>query len=116
MTRPMTTKERSNRPPYPLVTFNKASMKNGARLPLHPLVRGVLAHYGLFPSQLNLNAYKIMAEIHILWRKMFGVNLTAEEVCYVYKPSSKKSKVGYFFLTPWEKKNIMMTNLSSSCE
>ena len=39
-----------------------------------------------------------------------------EEVCYLYKPSSKKSEAGYFFLAPWEKKKIMMTNLSSSCE
>ena len=39
-----------------------------------------------------------------------------EEVCNLYKPSSKKSEVGYFFLAPWEKKKIMMINLSSSCE
>ena len=115
-TRVMTTEERSNRPPYPLVAFNKAIMKNGARLPLHPLVRGVLAHFGLSPSQLNLNAYKIMAMMHILWRQLFEVDLSVEEVCYLYKPSFKKSEVGYFFLAPWEKKKIMMTNLSSSCK
>ena len=45
---------------------------------------------------------------------MFEVDLTAEVVCHIY--SSKKSKVGYFFLAPWEKKKIKMTNLSSSCE
>ena len=39
-----------------------------------------------------------------------------EEVCYLYKLSSKKSKVGYFFLAPWENKKIMMTNLSTFCE
>ena len=39
-----------------------------------------------------------------------------EEVCHLYKPSSKKSEAGYFFLEPWEKKKILMTNLSSSCE
>ena len=39
-----------------------------------------------------------------------------EEVCHLYKPSSKKSEAGYFFLAPWEKKKILMTNLSSSCE
>ena len=112
----MTEEDRSNRPPYPLVALNKAIMKHGARLPLHPLVRVVLAHFGLSPSQLNPNTYKIMAGMHILWRKLFEVDLSMEEVCYLYKLSSKKSEVGYFFLAHWEKKKIMMTNLSSSCE
>ena len=57
-----------------------------------------------------------MVGMHILWRQLFEVDLSMEEVCYLYKPSSKKSKVGYFFLAPWEKKKIMMTNLSSSYE
>ena len=39
-----------------------------------------------------------------------------EEVCHLYKPSSKKSEAGYFFLPPWEKNKILMTNLSLSCE
>ena len=91
-------------------------MKHGAKLPLHPLVRGVLAHYGLSPSQLNPNAYKIMTGMHILWRRAFGVNLTAEEACHIYKPSLKKFEVGYFFLAPWKKKKVIMTNFSSSCE
>ena len=99
-----------------MVAFNKAIMKHGARLPLPYLVRGVLAHWGLAPSQLNPNAYKIMAGMHILWRLWFEVDISVEEVCYLYKPSSKKSEVGYFFLAPWEKKKILMTNLSSSCE
>ena len=54
--------------------------------------------------------------MHILSRQLFEDDLAVEEVCYLYKPSSKKSVVGYFFLAPWEKKKIMMTNLSSSCE
>ena len=43
-------------------------MKHEAQLPLHPLVRGALVHWGLKPSQLNPNAYKIMAGLNILWR------------------------------------------------
>ena len=46
----------------------------------------------------------------------FEINLSVEEVCHLYKPSSKKSEAGYFFLALWEKKKILMTNLSSSCE
>ena len=115
-TRAMSAEERSTHPPPSLVAFNKAIMKHGARLPLHHLVRGVLAHWGLAPSQLNPNAYKIMAGMHILWRVWFAEDVTVEEVCYLYKPSSKKSEAGYFFLAPWEKKKILMTNLSSSCE
>ena len=57
-----------------------------------------------------------MAGMHILWRLRFGVDPLVEEVCHLYKPSSKKSEAGYFFLAPWEKKKILMTNLSSSCE
>ena len=75
-------------------------MKHDARLLLYPLVRGVLEHFGLSPSQLNPNAYKIMAGMHILWRKLFEVDLSVEEVCFIYKPSSKKSEIGYFFLDP----------------
>ena len=96
----MSRKDRSNRPPRFLVAFNKAIMKHGARLPLHPLVRGVLAHWGLAPSQINPNAYKIMARMHILCRMLFETDLLVEEVCHLYKPSSKKSEVGYFFLAP----------------
>ena len=99
-----------------MVAFNKAIMKHEARLPLHYLVRGVLANWGFAPSQLNPNAYKIMAGMHILWRLRFGVDPSVEEVCHLYKPSSKKSEAGYFFMAPWEKKKILMTNLSSSCE
>ena len=62
------------------------------------------------------NANKIMAGIHILWRKLFKDDFSVEEVCYLYKPSSKKSEVGYFFLAQSKKKKIMMMNLSSSCE
>ena len=112
----MTAEKCSNRSPYSLIAFNKAIMKHGSRLLIHPLVRGVLAHFGLSPSQLNPNAYKIMAGMHILWRKLFEVDLTVEEACFLYKPSSKKSEVGYFCLAPMEKKKIMMMNLSSSCE
>ena len=115
-TRAMSAEERSTRPPPSMVAFNKAIMKHGARLPLHYLVRGALANWGLAPSQLNPNAYKIMAGMHILWREWFEVDISVEVVCYLYKPSSKKSEVGYFFLAPWEKKKILMTNLSSSCE
>ena len=49
-TRAMTAEKCSNRPPYPLVAFNKAIMKHEARLPLHPFVRWVLAHFGLSPN------------------------------------------------------------------
>ena len=65
-------------------------------------------------SQLNPNSYKVLAGMHILLRQLFEDDLTVEEVCYLYKPSSKKFEVSYFFLAPWEKKNIMMMNLSSS--
>ena len=102
-TRAMTAEERSNRP---LVAFNKAIMKHGARLPLHPLVRRVLAHFDHSPSQLNPNAYMIRAGMHILWRKLFENDLSMEEVCYLYKPSSKKSEVGYFFLALGKRKKL----------
>ena len=102
----MTTEERSNRHPYPSVAFNKAIMKHGARLPLHPLVRRVLAHFDHSPSQLNPNAYMIRAGMHILWRKLFENDLSMEEVCYLYKPSSKKSEVGYFFLALGKRKKL----------
>ena len=93
-TRAMSVEERSTRPPPSMVAFNKAIMKHGARLPLHYLVRGVLANWGLAPSQLNPNAYKIMAGMHILWRPRFGVDPSVEEVYHLYK----KSEAGYFFL------------------
>ena len=112
----MTVAEYSNRHLHPLVAFNKAIMKHGARLSLYSLVRGVIAHLNLFPSQLNPNAYKILAGMHILWRQLFEEDLTVEEVCHLYKPSSKKSEAGYLFYAPWTKKKIMMTNLSSFCE
>ena len=57
-----------------------------------------------------------MAGLHILWRQWFESDISVEEVCHLYKPSSKKSEVGYFLLAPWEKKKILMANLSSSCE
>ena len=112
----MTVAEYSNRHLHPLVAFNKDIMKHEARLPLNPLVRGVLAYFNLFPSQLNQNAYKILAGMHILWRQLFEEDLAVEEVCHLYKPSSKNFEAGYFFYAPWTKKKIMMTNLSSSCD
>ena len=76
----------------------------------------MLAPFNLSPSQLNTNAYKILAGMHILWRQLFKDYLTVEEVYYLFKPSSTKSEVGYIFLALWEKKKIMMANLSSTCD
>ena len=64
--RAMTVTERSNRPSYPLVAFNKAIMMHGALLSLYPLVWEVLAHLALSPSQLNPKVYKVLAGMHIL--------------------------------------------------
>ena len=103
--------ERSNHPPLGLVAFNKAIMKHGARLPLHPLVREILNHFELAPSQLSPNAYKLIAGTFILWRKVFGEDLPMNIFCHIYKPSSKAADMGYYYFTPYERKIQYLSHL-----
>ena len=75
-----------------------------------------MGNYDFSPSQFNLNAYKIMAGMYVLWKRTFGINLTIEEFCFLYKRYSKRSKGGSYFLALYEKKGLIILNLPSSCE
>lgn len=89
-------------------------MQSGARLSLNRLVWGVLNYYNLALAQLVPNVFELMAGMYVLWHQCKFEALTREEFCFAYKPSLKNAEGGYFFMVPWQPKDAVMKNLSSS--
>ena len=115
-TKLMSVDERSTRPPVNAVAFNAAIMQYGARLPLHPLVRGVLNSLNLSPTQLNPNAYRIMACTCIVWRRMGESTLTPREFLHLYCLRGIPLEKGYYYFSKYDGGSHLIGSIPSSCE
>jgi hypothetical protein len=112
----MQKEERSNRPPRTLTAFSGALMRAGARVPLHPFIRGAVASFGLAPAQLNPNAYRIMCCAHILYKRMKESDLTVKEFRYFYTCRSSPGEQGLYFLVRWpEDREALIGHVPTSC-
>ena len=115
-TKLMSVVERSTRPPVNAVAFNSAIMLYGARLPLHPLVRGVLKSLNVSLTQLNPNAYRIMACTCIVWRKMGESTLTSREFLHLYCLRGVPLEKGYYYFFKYDGGSHLIGGIPSSCE
>ena len=58
------------------VAFYKAAFQVGLCLPIHPMLRRILAHYNVCQAQLTPNAWRSMVGALVLWRfKKFALSL-----------------------------------------
>ena len=70
----------------------------GLRLPLNAFAREVLHKLGIGINQLNLNAWRLIISMQVLWRKIFDGNhpLTMDEFLYCYKPFEISQSLGFY--------------------
>ena len=61
----------------------------GLRLPLNSFARELLTRLGLGVCKFNLNAWRLVVSMQVLWREVFEGNrpLIVDEFLYYYKPS-----------------------------
>ena len=95
------------------VCFFESTFSCGLRLPIHPFLMELLAHFGIAPGQLMPNSWRIMINCMQIWLASNGDMIRMGELTYLYR--LKKSKEwGYYELVPWERKTRIVKGLPSS--
>ena len=76
----------------------KAYLLGGLRLPLNPFAREILHRLGISINQLNLNAWRLIISMQVLWRKVFNGNcpFTVDKFLYYYKSSKISQSLGFY--------------------
>lgn len=79
--------DKPSRPRPGEVCLHTLAFNCGLRLPFHPFIRTVLAHFGLAPSQLTPNSWRQMIGSIILWRICSEErdHITLDEFNFCYK-------------------------------
>lgn len=81
--------------------------------PLHPFLRVVLRHWGLIPSQPNVNFFRIiMGIIELNQRLRINLGIPAIRHCYALAKSSGRQ--GRYFLRAKDTNHHLVTMLASS--
>jgi hypothetical protein len=91
----------SSPPPAGAVCVYAHALEAGMRVPLHPFFRDVLAHFGVAPTQLTPNSWRIMAAFLVLCHST-GVPPSPAVFRHFYgffplPPVNSKQKGWYFF-------------------
>ena len=68
------------------------------RFPLNSFCKGLLHKLGIGPNQLNLNGWRTIVAIQVLWHEALEGNhpIIVDEFLYCYKPSGIKKKTTSF--------------------
>ena len=94
---------------FPLLSI----AEGGVCLPIHPLLRAVLCHWGLIPSQPNDNFYRIVMGIIALYHHL-RLNLGIPAIRHCYALAKSSGRHGRYFLRAKDTDHQLVTMLSSS--
>lgn len=96
------------------IVFPLLSIAEGeVRFLLHPLLRAVLCHWGLIPSQPNVNFFRIVMGIIALNRRL-GLNLGIPAIRHCYALAKSSGRHRCYFLRAKDTDHQLVTMLSSS--
>ena len=95
-----------------MVCFFEVAFDNGLRFPLHPLIKRVLQHFNVYPSQLSPNFWGILSGLLVFFRdKGFGVPSIALFLDFF---SVKEAYEGFPYLSRRANAPLIISNLPSS--
>ena len=87
----------------------------GFRLPIHPIIRAILAYINLAPSQLSPNAWRLIIGAIVLWRAVHHSDLPVQVFTGCYVPSSAKNHPSYYhFVARKQNKKMLQVTQTSN--
>lgn len=94
---------------FPLLSI----VEGGVRFPLYPFLRVVFRHWGLIPSQPNVNFFHIIMGIIELNRRL-KINLSIPAIRHCYVLAKSTGRLGHYFLRAKDTDHHLVTMLASS--
>ena len=98
------------------IGISKAYLLGGLRLPLNAFARELLTKLGLGVCQFNLNAWRLVVAMQVLWKEVFegDRSLTVDKFLYCYKPSEINQSHGFYQFTAKSKDCRLIKSLVTS--
>ena len=95
-----------------MVCFFEVAFDNGLRFPLHPLIKGVLQHFNVCPSQLSPNCWGILVGLLVFFRdRGLGVPSIA---LFLDLFSVEESAEGFLYFSRRSGAPLVISDLPSS--
>ena len=95
-----------------MVCFFEAAFENGLRFPLHPVIKNVLYHFNVCPSQLSPNFLGVLVGLVVVFRdKGLGVPSIALLLDFF---SVKKASKGFLYISKRSSASLIISDLPSS--
>ena len=94
----------------------EAYLLGGLKLPLNAFAKELLTRLGLAVCQFNLNAWRLVVSMQVLWREVFEGDrpLTVDEFLFCYKPSGINQSLGFYQFTAKGKDCRLIKSLVTS--
>ena len=95
-----------------MVCFFEVAFENGLRFPLHPVIKRVMQHFNVCPSQLSPNFWGILVGLLVVFRdKGLGVPSIALLLDFF---SVKEAAEGFLYISKHSNAKLIISNLPSS--
>ena len=94
----------------------EAYLLGGLKLPLNAFAKELLTRLGLGVCQFNLNAWRLVVSMQVLWREVFegDRSLTVDEFLFCYKLSEINQSLGFYQFTAKGKDCRLIKSLVTS--
>ena len=95
-----------------MVCFCEVAFENGLRFPLHPLMKRVLQHFNVCPSQLSPNFWGILVGLLVVFRDS-GLGIPSIALLLDFF-SVKESAEGFLYISKRSNAKLIISDLPSS--